>query len=153
MKLNLGSGNRKMAGYTNIDIRGECDPDVILDVEKGFYFHDNEVDEIRAYDFLEHIHQDSVIYVMSEIHRVLKPEGILDFFIPSTEGNGAFMDPTHRSYWNLMTWLYFVSPEWHSLYPDWPLFKSIGQISRVITSKEMNIVHVTGKVTPIKGDE
>lgn len=152
MKLNLGSGMRKLDGYVNIDIRQECDPDVILDIEKGLYFHDNEIDEVRAYDFMEHIHQDKVIYVMSEIHRILKPEGIFDFFIPSTEGIGAFMDPTHRSYWNAGTWLYFVHPNWHSLYPSWPFFKVVEKIRSIKTVPEMNIIHVTGKVSPIKGE-
>jgi SAM-dependent methyltransferase len=149
-RVNLGCGFRKVAGYINIDISDTHDPDVILDVTKGLYFKDNEIDEVRAYDFMEHIPQDKVIFVMSEIHRVLKPGGIFDFFIPSTEGLGGHMDPSHLSYWNINTFLYFVHPVWHDLYPDWPFFKVVDVIRKVCTMPELNIIHITGKVTPIK---
>ena len=153
MKLNLGSGMRKLEGYINIDIREECLPDRIMDVEMGLEFHKDEVDEVFAKDFLEHVAQDKVVFVMSEIHRVLKPGGIFDFFIPSTEGIGAFMDPTHRSYWNIGSMLYFVHPDWHALYPDWPFFSVVKQIRRVITDKELQLIHIAGQITPVKETE
>jgi predicted SAM-dependent methyltransferase len=154
-KLNLGSGMRKLEGYINIDSRVECDPDMVFDLEtcngnRNWGFDESSLDEVRAYDIMEHFHQDKVIFVLSEIHRVLKPGGIFDFFIPSTEGIGAFMDPTHRSYWNIGSMLYFVHPDWHALYPDWPFFNVVKQIRRVITDKELQLIHITGQITPVK---
>ena len=151
MKLNLGSGMRKLEGYINIDNREECDPDVILDIEEGFpLIGDSTVEEIIAYDILEHVHQDKVIFVMSEIHRVLKLGGIFDFFIPSVEGVGGFMDPYHRSWWNIGSFLYYVHPTWHDLYPKLPFFNVVKQIRRVITDKELQLIHITGQITPVK---
>jgi len=153
LKINLGCGMRKLEGYLNIDIREECNPDVIMDVEKGLYMHDDTVDEIRAFDFMEHIRQSKVVYVLSEIHRVLKLGGLFHFFIPSTEGPGAFMDPSHRSYWNVCSFLYFCHPEWHALYPTWPFFEVVEQIKQVQTIPEINLIHIVGKITPVKGEQ
>lgn len=114
LKLNLGCGKKKLDGYINIDNRKEVEPDLCLDVTKGLYqwpnglFEANSVDEVNADDFLEHIHQDSVIFVIEEIYRVLKPGGVFKSFTPSTCGRGAFQDPTHRSFWNINSWLYFT---------------------------------------------
>ena len=55
IKLNLGSGKRKLEGYVNIDNRPEVDPDVVCDVIEGLPYHDNSINEVRAFDFLEHI--------------------------------------------------------------------------------------------------
>lgn len=150
MRINLGSGMRKLEGYVNIDNREECDPDMLLDIEQGLPIPGDSCEEVLCNDFIEHIHQDKIIFVMSEIHRVLKSGGIFDFFIPSTESIAGFMDPTHRSYWNIGSFLYFCHPEWHSLYPDWPFFKVVKQIRRVITDKELQLIHITGQITPVK---
>lgn len=100
LKLDLCCGYRKPEGYFGVDDRIECDPDLLWDIERNGleYFEDNSVDEIRAHDALEHIASDRCIYVMEEIYRVLKPNGILDFFTPSTDGRGAFQDFTHKCY-------------------------------------------------------
>jgi hypothetical protein len=44
---------------------------------------------------------------MSEAFRVLKPGGTFDIDVPSTNGMGAFQDPTHKSFWNVNSFLYY----------------------------------------------
>ena len=78
VRLNLGCGYRKLDGYINIDNRKEVEPDLIYDILDGMPFENNSIDEIRAYDFLEHIPIGKVIFVMEEIYRVLKPNGIFE---------------------------------------------------------------------------
>ncbi len=58
-----------------------------------------------------------VIHFMEEAYRVLKPLGRLDCTIPSTEGRGWAQDPTHVSYWNENSVLYFLDGEHHRIYP------------------------------------
>jgi len=83
MKLNLGCGGDRKEGYVNIDIRESVEPDVVLDLEKeSLPYGDNSVDEVIAYDFLEHISFRRVNFVLKEIHRVLKPNGILELRCP-----------------------------------------------------------------------
>lgn len=149
VKLNLGCGFRKLDGYVNIDNRDLCKPDQVWDITEGIPYGDSSVDEVRAFDFMEHIPREKVKFVMWEIHRVLKPGGLFHFFIPSTDGRGAFMDPTHVSFWNIDSWLYYCEPIWHDLYPDLPEFR-IFQLHDVNTSPQRRIIHTEGKVVPVK---
>lgn len=114
--LNLGCGFKKEPGFVNIDNRLEVKPDILCDVAAGLPYSDETIDMIRAFDFLEHIRPDDVIFVMNEIWRVLKPGGVFESFTPSTDGRGAFQDPTHRSFWNRNSWLYYSAKPYRELY-------------------------------------
>lgn len=127
LRLNLGCGYRKLEGFVNIDNRESVDPDLLCDVIPGLPaltgdliiglpYDDNSVDMVRAYDFLEHIPIGKVVPVMNEIYRVLKPGGIFESSTPSTDGRGAFQDPTHVSFWNHNSWWYYSIPEYRHLY-------------------------------------
>lgn len=152
-KLNLGCGLEHLKGYTNIDIREEVEPDEVWDICFGLPYKDNTASDVVAYDFMEHIPQDKVIFVMKEIHRILTPEGIFHFRIPSTDGRGWAMDPTHRSFWNINSWLYFCEPAYWELYPNFPRFNII-ELKDCCPSEEdykiFKIIHTQGKVSPIK---
>ena len=102
IKLNLGSGYRPSEGFVNIDVNPDCEPDIVCDITYGLPYKDNEVDAIKAVDFLEHIPIGKTIFVIEEIWRVLKPGGIFEHVTPSTDGRGAFQDPTHLSFWNIL---------------------------------------------------
>ena len=95
VRLNLGCGPFKEAGYINIDIREDLKPDMVCDSSQGIPFPDDSIDEVRCYDFLEHISLGKTMFMMEEIWRVLKNGGRLDAQVPSTDGRGAFQDPTH----------------------------------------------------------
>jgi hypothetical protein len=45
---------------------------------------------------------------MSEIYRVLADGGWAFIEVPSTDGRGAFQDPTHVSYWNENSFWYYT---------------------------------------------
>ena len=149
IRLNLGCGWRKVAGCVNIDNRELVKPDLLHDITKPFPYEDASVDYILATDIIEHIPPDDVAPFLWEMHRILKPDGVLEFSIPSTDSRGAFMDPTHRSYWNINSWLYYTDREWHALYPDLPLFRKI-EIKDEVTSARFNIIHTRGKVSPMR---
>ena len=123
MKLNIGSGFKKVEGFTNIDSMSCVDnsgveyTDIILDIEKQrLPFEDNSVDEIYCYEVLEHIgfekdnpdKQEALIFVMNEMHRVLKEDGILKGKVPSEGGEGAMRDPTHKRMFLEATFDYFT---------------------------------------------
>jgi GT2 family glycosyltransferase len=114
--LNLGCGYNHLPGFINIDSRAVVNPDLVCDVIGGLPYPDNSVDMVRADDFLEHIPIGKVIPVIEEIWRVLKPGGIFESSTPSTDGRGAFQDPTHVSFWNCNSWLYYSDPAYRNLY-------------------------------------
>ena len=95
-RLNLGCGPNKMEGHINIDINDKWNPDILCDIQEGLPFSDSSIDEVRAWDILEHIYPDKVIYTVNEIWRVLIPNGNFTSCTPSTDGRGAFQDQMGR---------------------------------------------------------
>lgn len=73
---------------------------------------------IRAKDFLEHVPQPSVVPTMNAIHKALVPGGWLLSMTPSTDGRGAWQDPTHVSFWNDNSWLYYTSQDQARFVPE-----------------------------------
>ena len=137
-RLNLGCGFRRLDGYENIDKRKSVCPDLVCDITNGLPYHDNSVDEIRAWDFLEHIPIGKTILVMEEIWRVLKPGGIFESFTPDAEnGQGAFQDPTHVSFWVENSWLYYSQSAYRKLYD----IKADFEIEKIIKVPGVNRVH------------
>lgn len=55
---------------------------------------------------------------MNEAWRVLKPSAAIEIFVPSTDGRGAFQDPTHVSFWNANTFAYFSDVAFGNYYPS-----------------------------------
>jgi O-antigen biosynthesis protein len=105
-KIDLCGGFNKPAGFMSID---KYNGDIIHDLEIGIPLQDNSVGVIRANDALEHIKNSQ--YLMAEIHRVLAPGGILLSQTPSTDGRGAWQDPTHVSFWNQNSFWYYTRKE------------------------------------------
>ncbi|HUS88459.1 MAG TPA: class I SAM-dependent methyltransferase [Desulfosporosinus sp.] len=148
MKLNVGSGFRKIEDYVNIDNRESVKPDVVADLSVGFPFKSDSIEEVRAHDFLEHIPLGKTIGAIEEIFRVLKPDGFFEHSTPSTDGRGAFMDPTHLSFWNINSWLYFCNPGWN-IYNIKARFGVI-KLEDKVTDEVLNIVHTHGLMYAIK---
>lgn len=146
-KLNLGCGRKHMPGYINIDIQERIKPDVVCDVVQGLPFKDNSIDEVRAYDFLEHIPLGSTMFVVNEIWRVLKPGGGFEHFTPSTDGRGAFQDPTHVSFWNIHSWIYYTHDEYRDIYDIRAKF-NIQNLQDVKTGEQ--IIHTYGRLNAVK---
>ena len=118
IKLNLGSGYKPKKNYINIDCVQLVDPkignmvDLILDLEKDkLPFEDNSVDEILAENILEHI--ENLKLLMNECNRVLKPDRKLIGIVPIAGSNASFKDPTHKRFFVLDTFTYFIGEHTH----------------------------------------
>jgi predicted SAM-dependent methyltransferase len=142
VKLNLGCGLRQVEGYVNIDARRIVYPDLLCDILSGLPYANNTVDEVRAWDFLEHIPLGQTVGVIDDIWRVLKPGGIFESFTPDAEtGQGAFQDPTHVSFWVENSWLYYSHPAYRELYGIRARF-DIKEMERVETDKQGRVYHL-----------
>jgi SAM-dependent methyltransferase len=113
-KIDLGGRLNSVPGYLSVDLRGA---DISADLRGRWPFDDNSVGVIRAFDVFEHL--PDKLHTMSEVYRVLKPGGYLLSQTPSTDGRGAFQDPTHVSYWNEHSFWYHTKAEF-AKYIDCP---------------------------------
>jgi predicted SAM-dependent methyltransferase len=152
--VDLGCGNRKADGFIGVDIVAGDQVDVIADLKSHFPFPDNSVDFIKAHDFIEHL--PDRIRTMNEIWRILKPGGIIDIFVPSTDGRGAFQDPTHVSFWNINSFMYYCQevPAYLALCQSHYGFKgefSINKIEEI--HSPLQVIHVHAVLTAIKSEE
>lgn len=83
VKLNLGCGKSKLEGFVNIDSEPSCEPDLLLDfVNSPLPYADESVEAIYLFHVIEHVPEANHGMLLRELHRVLKPEGILVMSYP-----------------------------------------------------------------------
>jgi glycosyltransferase involved in cell wall biosynthesis len=106
-KVELGGRMASKNGYETVDLK---DADIICDLNGRWPYADSSVGVIRAFDVFEHLVDP--IHSMKELQRVLAPGGFAFIQVPSTDGRGAWQDPTHCSFWNENSFLYYTNNNW-----------------------------------------
>lgn len=120
-------------GLFRVDLGGRIDPapgyDVIADLQPGpgvtvcdlagpWPWADGSVGVLRASHVFEHLPE--AIHTMNEAWRVLAPGGWLFVAVPSTDGRGAWQDPTHCSWWNERSFPYYTTERYgRYIRPGW----------------------------------
>jgi hypothetical protein len=133
LKLNLGAADRHIEGFVSVDKDPPEDgnvwrrpPSMVLgsdsygrqrelfsetkfarvDLTMRWPWADSSVDEIIAYDVIEHL--PNRIYTMNEMWRVMKHGAIANIEVPNaSKGAGFFQDPTHVSPWCMNSFQYY----------------------------------------------
>jgi ubiquinone/menaquinone biosynthesis C-methylase UbiE len=96
MKLNLGSGYKKIEGFQNVDCNPHCNPDFLVDIAKEQWpFEDNSIDGVIAHHILEHLGEE-FFHVMKELYRVCKDGTFINILVPFPRHDTFLIDPTHR---------------------------------------------------------
>jgi ubiquinone/menaquinone biosynthesis C-methylase UbiE len=101
LRLNLGSGNRPLPGYVNVDVRERPGVDVVADAV-ALPFEDDSVAEVQASSLLEHFRDP--YEVLDEAHRVLAADGVLVVRVPSPWSQAGTLDPSHVFLADLKQW-------------------------------------------------
>ena len=105
--VNLGCGNKKLAEEIGVDIIPGPYVDIVTDLNTyPLPFPDNSVDIVRSSHVFEHL--DDLIALMEDIHRMLKPNGLLEFTVPHVSNIEYFRDPTHKRPFISGTMDYFI---------------------------------------------
>lgn len=149
--LDLGAAHNKAAGYLGVDKYPANGVDIVADVTNGIDLPESSVGLIRAVDFLEHV--PDKIALFNELYRVLAHGGLLISLTPSTDGRGAFQDPTHVAFYNENSFWYFTNREFARFVPT---IRCRFQSSRLVTyfpddwHREHNIPYVCANLIAIK---
>lgn len=113
-------------GYLILD-QEPCEGGMVCDLDGRWPIADDSVGLLRASDAVEHLKDP--VHTMNEAYRVLAPGGFMIIDVPSTNGLGAFCDPTHVSYWNKLSFRYYAEERFARYIPA---FKGRFQAARVI---------------------
>ena len=149
-KIDLGGKFNAFKDFETVDL---IDADIITDLNKTWPFEDSSIGIIRASHIFEHL--KAPIHTMNEAFRCLAPGGWLLIDVPSTDGRGAFQDPTHISFWNENSIWYYTDRNYSKYIPE---YKGRFQNSRTITyfpskfNEEHNIPIVQSDLIAIKDD-
>jgi predicted SAM-dependent methyltransferase len=98
MKLNLGCGQNKLAGFVNIDKFAQCQPDLVMDLEiTPWSFESSSVDTVMMNHSLEHMGQQTSVFlaIVQELYRVCKPGAHIQVNVPHPRHRDFLNDPTH----------------------------------------------------------
>lgn len=147
--VDFGGNFNKKEGYSTLDIRTSENVDIVADANQRLPFDDNSVGVIRAYDFMEHI--PDKIHLINEFYRVLAHGGVLISETPSTDGRGAFQDPTHVAFYNEHSFWYYTNKNLQMYVPE---IKARFLTNQLYTyEKRPQIPYVRAVLTAIKGDD
>jgi SAM-dependent methyltransferase len=108
--VELGCGRKSKQDRITIDRVDLPNVDIVADLEDGLpFFPDDSVDEIHCRSVLEHVQNFEDL--MQEMVRVLKKNGKAYIFVPHFSNPYYYSDYTHKRFFGLYTFYYFVDPE------------------------------------------
>lgn len=104
--INLGCGDDIRKDFENVDCYSATGIDTVCNLNDPVWpWPNNYADFILALDIIEHL--PNKIRTMNNIWTTLKNGGQIIIEVPTTDGPGAFQDPTHISYWNRNSFWYY----------------------------------------------
>jgi glycosyltransferase involved in cell wall biosynthesis len=152
--FDLGGAHNPAIGYQTVDLHEPADHvGDVFDVLGAC--PDDSVGVIRASDFLEHLDPMRKIEFWNEAHRVLANGGMMLTLTPSARGNGAFMDPTHISYYVEQSHWYWTDLNFQRFVPE---VTARFQVSRLRTyyptewHQQNDISYVQANLIALKND-
>ena len=104
--LDVGCGACKVGGAVGVDRHALPGVDVVADLNRfPWPFPDNAFDHVVCKHSLSHLHD--FIAAIEEIHRITKPQGVVEILAPHYTSDNANTDPTTRTRVGIRTMNYF----------------------------------------------
>jgi SAM-dependent methyltransferase len=97
--LDIGCGTNRIRGAIGMDVNPRSAADVIHDLDDVPYpFADDQFDEVVGLHVIEHVRDPMA--VMSELHRITRPGGLIRLVAPHWTNPDFATDLTHRNHLN-----------------------------------------------------
>lgn len=113
MKLDIGCGKNKKAGFIGVDQYPMEGVDMVMNVAADPWpWEDGSVEEVHCSHFLEHLTGKERVKFMNELCRVMKQGAKATIITPHWASNRAYGDFTHQ--WppvSEMLW-YYLDADW-----------------------------------------
>ena len=90
-RLNMGCGNKKKAGYLNVDVDVAVKPDMVVLLGPSLPFASGTFSLVEAYHVVEHVYPWVSSDIFKEFWRILKPGGKLAIECPNIEAACAWL--------------------------------------------------------------
>ncbi|CAM8378816.1 Methyltransferase type 11 [Candidatus Methylopumilus planktonicus] len=94
MKLNIGSCQKRLEHYQNIDKFPSELNDIYGNLDQKIDLPDACADEIMLDNVIEHV--ESAVHAIKEVRRLLKIGGVVHIYTPHFTSQSSWRDPTYR---------------------------------------------------------
>jgi predicted SAM-dependent methyltransferase len=85
LRVNLGCGPKAAAGWLNCDVLALPGVELRMDLRRGLAFASDSIDCIAAIHVLQDLAWDGFAPALRELHRVLKPGGVVRIAVPDLD--------------------------------------------------------------------
>ena len=112
---------------------------------------DDSVAVIKAYDVLNRVANRAVL--CNEVYRVLPHAGLMLTQTPSTDGRGAFQDPSAVAYYNENSFMYLTQAALHDAIPELTARLQVSHLRTFYPSpghEEIGIAYVQANLLAVK---
>lgn len=135
------TGKAEWSSLVTLDIEASHKPDMVHDLHERLPFVDDAVDEIHAYEVLEHCGTQGdykfFFWQFSDFWRVLKPRGYLFGTVPLPSSPWAWGDPSHTRVIPKESFTFLVQPQYTAQVGITPMSDF-----RAIYKADFDIVHL-----------
>lgn len=122
MKIDIGCGSSKEAGYLGIDRLKTPEVDIVCDINNGIPLPDNSVEFVMASRVLPYV--NDLFTVMSEIHRICVHKAVVCILAPYSHSFYHMSNPSFKQKFDEYTPRYltgnFFQPTQGHVSPDIP---------------------------------
>lgn len=107
IKLDLGSGGIRRDGFYGVDHLQLQGVDIVADLNQPLtLIPTDSIAKIYSSHVLEHVQDINLL--MSEIHRITQPNGIIEIVVPHFSNVYGYSDPTHIRLFGLYSMHYYT---------------------------------------------
>jgi len=110
LRIDIGSGTRPRPRFYGLDRLDMPGVDIVADLNQPLeLLPDNCAEHVFSSHAMEHV--EKFLPLMDEIHRIVRPGGIVEIIAPHFSNPYYYSDPTHVRFFGLYTMNYFVDAD------------------------------------------